>query len=631
MQPRPPTAGAAVARRRGTMAVAWVTIALVFAWGVAGYASWSGVWASTPLTVVPTAPSAVRFGTPAPDRVPLPSEGGAGSAPSGDEEAAQLEAVRGVSVTSRPLLVVRSVVELDGNRRVQVLAPEPVVRPHQPRGVAEALAYYSGPDRRPFEERDNSVPVSQEDFERARNSKVLPLAEARVPDRGGKPADRVRAGLFNLLRNFIVAGPDEANPFIVDYGDSLGPHLAELHTAATVVVVTPDPTSAPSKGVRNAYVLRSQGPTDAVFEPWYRACHFASLTLVLGRMLEPEAVEGDWAATQLLKALPTARMVIAALTPSELKMVEPHARGTSVDGAHVREWRDTVEGMRLEIKNLALIKGGVDEIRLILVRITVLESARACAKTWGGPLVQWDRKLIASVKGSQVSFAVRSVIDDKAGARLGRTIHPLQFIPSVNMDTLLGAGLSSAQRLRLLSQMMATPRYSDPLPHNWVVGLGGRAIRIDKVDRRYDEDVDEGKGYWGTSTRGYLHLLGHHLCLPIGSNGVPEALSAAESASLSGAGCKAAECTRCWRCCGGAYLPKGSQPCTACLACAQCVGSLAVSQPTDLTDTTRARCQQTYPSMHRARKVWGKWKKADDAFDATNAAAVSAAADLCLL
>jgi hypothetical protein len=172
----------------------------------------------------------------------------------------------------------------------------------------------------------------------------------------------------------------------------------------------------------------------------------------------------------------------------------------------------------------------------------------------------------------------------------------MQYIPSVNLDTLLGCGLGAAARERLLGQMAATPRYSDPLPHNWVVGEGARAIRIDRVDKRFDRDVDEAKGYWGRATRGYLHLLGYHACLPIAADGLPAAMGG--------------ECaTPCGRCADGcSYLPKGGAPCAACLACGECVSAHAAQTP---GGSDVVPCQKTYKSMHQARKVWGTWQQAD--------------------
>eukprot|EP00658_Telonema_sp_P-2_P036001 TRINITY_DN26105_c0_g1_i2.p1 TRINITY_DN26105_c0_g1~~TRINITY_DN26105_c0_g1_i2.p1 ORF type:complete len:172 (-),score=0.82 TRINITY_DN26105_c0_g1_i2:191-706(-) len=168
--------------------------------------------------------------------------------------------------------------------------------------------------------------------------------------------------------------------------------------------------------------------------------------------------------------------------------------------------------------------------------------------------------------------------------------------------------------MQLLGHMIATPRYSDPLPHNWVIGGGGRVLRIDKIDARYDSKVDESKGYWGRSTRGYIHLLTYHLCIPIsGDTELPLALfeDHNEEGPSSMAQCPQA-CRTCADTCS--YLPKGSVPCKACVSCGmECLGGQVFRQLQKSYSASKSKnvpmsCQKTYPSMHAARKVWAKWE-----------------------
>jgi hypothetical protein len=530
-------------------------------------------------------------------------------------------------VFAPPFAVVDSIQA--GGALVQLLVPRPSLTPRRPKIVQQLL---DAPTAGAALEGANSVPVSDEDRDRALKGVVQPLV---LPAGINSTSEGL---LLQEVADIIIDTVDDAAPFFVDYGLTAAFALAAAHPASTVVGVVLSPSDvnrvhAPMPP--NLYVLHGTDPTK--FGPWYQACHFASASLVVQRAVLSSAEEqlpAGAAVEHVVRALPTSRVVYAALLPSELQdldeLVDP--RTGKADPNTRPEWKTRVDELQLQIRRLGILwrstsaaaaaaaRNGQDAAAallddsgaVILVEIRVLASVRSCSKTWGAPLVQWDRRTLAAITdgGRRVSFAVRSVKKDAEGAKLGRTIHPLQYIPSVNLDTLLGAGLGEGDRTRLLGQMIATPRYSDPLPHNWIVGLGGRALRIDKVDKRYDGAVDEAKGYWGVSTRGYLHLLGHHLCLAISPEGVPRPLEFA-GAAQNASQCRKS-CRTCWKCCS--YLPKASSPCPACRHCGSCAESSIGDAPNDRGATTpHALCQHTYASMHAARKVWGKWRASDAA------------------
>jgi hypothetical protein len=280
----------------------------------------------------------------------------------------------------------------------------------------------------------------------------------------------------------------------------------------------------------------------------------------------------------------------------------------------------------------------------IMVDLHTVHAERACAKTWNAPLVQWGRRLVVSLDaGGAVAFRVESAADAQSGGKgevgAGRRIDALQYIPSTNLDTLLGAGVSIEQRVRWFAAMVATPRYSDPLPHNWVVGLGGRVLRIDKVDLRYDSRVDEGQAWWGRSTRGYLRLLAYHMCLPILA--APDAAIAKAWAGIPVAFVAEPVCrTACETCASSAcsYLPKGTAPCGDCLGCSRCVDDNAGRIAKVIADGSALApgeiqgwdaggkavkgedghkvvgdfdtCQRGYSSLSHGRRVWARWRRA---------------------
>ncbi|KAH9588771.1 hypothetical protein LSM04_006220 [Trypanosoma melophagium] len=261
---------------------------------------------------------------------------------------------------------------------------------------------------------------------------------------------------------------------------------------------------------------------------------------------------------------------------------------------------------------------------LRLFRLKVTRSARFCRKTWGAPFVQWDRAVLCAYNRTRVQFTVLDVnfptennTSKQKKQRLSyrRRIHPLQYVPSVAVDSLLAAGLSLYDRQLLFAAMLTTPRYPDPLPHNWMVGnptasgMGGRAFRIDRYDERFSAAVAEEQNYWATSTRGYMRLLSHHICLSTHRDGIPLVLYDLEPAAR-------ATCRTCINKCS--YFPKGSAPCGACVLCAAALARytrsnlLLEGNPRNqrgLQLSAMSSCIRQYRNYHTARAVWESWRR----------------------
>ena len=552
----------------------------------------------------------------------------------------------------------------------------------------------------PFDE-SNSVPISADDLMRAERNIVAPLPEAApiyVAKSEGNvhTKDRVAVALFNAFRHGIQRlGGSDAWPTIVDVGCTLGPVVANAHPNASVFCVVAnedvpgdrneDTDAAQSsvtsrldairqsvhrwaqqrggnEGGRNFVVLQ-QTPQ---FEPFFKSCNTISIAVLLDRLKppflrgqrspSPSRAKGDdegGAAEQMRRLRQLLNMTlftVAAVTRRELR--------TLVRESALGNFQVTILGdaSPWQLRGEGSIEDNTTRCHtLVIVGIQVRRASRACAKTWDAPLMQWDRRQVVSVHNGIVSFRVEAASansnnrkqkeEEKGGTKkkmsgIGRVIPLLQYMPSLNLDTVLGAGVDEATRMRFLGAMLATARYSDPLPHNWVIAHGGLPVRIDRVDERYDRDVDETKGYWGVSTHGYVRLLAHHLCLPLGPDGLPalfrqlagrrapvnvasfgpltlptsiaERITANPNdrrplATLEGSGTGDCCCHVCMACIDEcSYLPKGRIPCDACLRCGLCVTQLSddvasLAQPA-------SSCRRAYTSMHAARKVWKGWQ-----------------------
>lgn len=454
---------------------------------------------------------------------------------------------------------------------VSLLQPAPVANPHGPK--------------------DNSVPLSENDVARAKMDFVFPLPAADVESHPRE--QRYAVNLYNALRGYLQQDEFTGSPVIVDIGCALGEVLAKYHVNSSVWCLyevdraTKVPHSAASlgnflwSGVKQWY----REPSSELL----RSCNLITTSL----LLSPTDNERGRTINDILSLAAMSRRLFVTATYEEWALLQDTA------GSHRLFTTTKGDKASMELRLLGTISSSLHGSRF-LVGTKLLTSQRACAKTWKAPLVQWDRRTIVVYDHDIVKFRVEST---KGAHDIERTIHPLEYLPSLNLDTILGAGVGEEMRARLFGQMIATPRYSDPLPHNWVVVGQGRVVRIDKEDRRYDRNVNENLGYWGHSTRGYVHLFGHHLCLPLTPTGVPK--------MTFGDSC-AGRCRSCLADCS--YLPKGTMPCAACLQCGlTCIeGALKMTQGSR-TAAVEPMCQKTYSSMHSAVAVWKKWEAADTA------------------
>lgn len=533
--------------------------------------------------------------------------------------------------------------------RVALLLPDPVFAPIHLK-VAALLEYRSrrGGGGGTTAGGENSVNVDPSDLRRAEENVVeaLPLDDQSsivggLTGGSGCKASASSTQIFNGLRNFLQVKSLDAKPIFVDFGCVMGVSMARVHSNSTVICLLDGDEGAIAKtplfGVtdrrpRNLLWLHARnGFLGAPFSQLYDACNFVTLGAVLVAIpLYPKATAvGNEQVTSLLRrVLPSVAVILVALRIEEEGGGGRYHSETQLCGALHEDLHETVTEFQVvyncePVAIVSLPWGGRE--RFGVLRLVLVSSVRPCRKTWGAPLVQWDRAQTVQFLNGAVTFRVHHVAKNSAASNKPstmRTIHPLQYIHSLNLDTLLGAGLATPLRRQLLGQMIASPRYSDPLPHNWVVSGGGVVERIDKVDLRYDRDVDESKGYWGHSTRGYLHLLTAHLCLDVAPNGLPSVVedrgAAVRSNNNASSSCRAL-CRSCAK--GCAYLPKGTVPCPACLDCGSCIEAISRSSTTSstvVTDESSVRekdgsvhCQLKYSSMHAARSVWKAWERAD--------------------
>lgn len=508
------------------------------------------------------------------------------------------------------------------------------------------------------EKASNSESLTPEDVKRAENNWVeeLPSADTRVlkcPSEGEIFAQQRSVDLealatgmliYNQLKDTIQRSITDSAPMVVDIGCVVGEIFARNHPTSTVVCIhlsrtfSTKPTFGnPPANLFHLFTQRGEDLLNGDFKQFFDVCNFFTLVFVLGNMRKDLQRSSEVLMDILKKVLPSSALVYTAIDAEALEhfhssaftSLPPATKSAAEEEAErIRALDDEVKKPRGQNAKAttpppppAVIESLSDRViastrtstgkDLLVLEYVVGKSQRPCRKTWNAPFVQWARSQSVTYDHGKVSFMVKLLHKDgrKVDHKL-RYIHPLQYLHSLNLDTLLGAGLSDSVRIRLLGEMIATPRYSDPLPHNWVVASGGKVQRIDKVDAAYDAKVDEAKGYWGRSTRGYLHLLTYHLCLPVNPDGSPSPFLRLEEECLN-------ICKVCLESCS--YLPKGSI-CPDCTKCGNdCIRPIALTLQSaalklDLEHFAKVSlCQKTYSSMHAARKVWAKWEKEDAA------------------
>lgn len=466
--------------------------------------------------------------------------------------------------------------------------------------------------------------VTMEDFATAKANIIYELPEVEGMDGTTSPMR-----LFNQIKNDIQGAALDGRPIVVDFGCTLGSVFAAVHPNATVICVHEHNAIPQVPSAKDALknLIHIASPTtflDPKFLQFYEVCNFFTIVIAMYPLSQSTPLPG--LLSHIAALIPSSAVIFAAV-PSEnakevLDMQPPKwtslAKGNS--GAAQSTDKNADMGVKKMIKFLSaedIVEVSVNSLQqkvtttFTLLKISLGQSIRTCRKTWNAPVVQWGRTQTVQFDEGLVTFQVHAVSPTSGAVEeTTRVIHPLQYIHSINLDTLLGVGVDEVTRMGFLGQMIATPRYSDPLPHNWVVGGGGRVLRIDKVDRRYDGKVDEGKMYWGRSSAGYMHLLAYHLCIPVGSQFELPAVLYEDLSVLEGRSTRCpAACERCGDSCS--YLPKGSSPCEECNVCGSlCIGNQAVEylRLKRKGPSTPQSCQMTYPSMHAARKLWAKWE-----------------------
>jgi hypothetical protein len=242
-----------------------------------------------------------------------------------------------------------------------------------------------------------------------------------------------------------------------------------------------------------------------------------------------------------------------------------------------------------------------EEQPTLLVRVVMQRHRRpSCQKLWGKPKVG-KRDVAFHYNGGLVTIE----IIDSGSKKVLRRIHPLSYIVSFNVDTLISMGVPRSTSQRLLGQMIQVPFYHDPFPQNWVIAGGGKVVRIDKDDKNYLAHKSESQNYWARSTRGYFHLLGAHLCMKI-NNGLPAALLREP--------CRG-QCLPCASQCDFSAKSQGLPVCSQCLECGTCVtrqGLLLSSSGG--ADRVRA-CPSDRPYggniWAKGRDFWKRWEAAD--------------------
>jgi len=446
------------------------------------------------------------------------------------------------------------------------------------------------------DEGDNTVAVDDEDVARAEANIVRPLIRGKSSSSLVEPKschDRRSYLLTEVLANFIQEVVLDKAPVVVDYGCALGASMASLHRDALLVCVHSTSDEADRHDLANVVSVWTSKDGDYLAPPFsnfYDVCNFYSAAVMLYPLFQSTPL--DRLMDHFAIVAGSTAVVIGAF---------PVAPNDACEELTEAVYKNAlVKGSEVQVSCELLGAVTVGSSTFALVRVVQSRSTRPCRKTWGAPFIQWERSQKVIFDEGRVKFLV-STSSNGAKAVALRSVHPLQYIHSVNLDTLLGAGLTERQRVHLLGQMLRTPRYSDPLPHNWVLSGSGELRRIDKVDLRYDSKVNERLNYWGVSTRGYMRLLATHLCLPVGKDGLAAVIPLVLNQTCH------RQCIHC--ACNCSYLPKGSRPCTACMSCGDCL----LDQRGTLNNRRASAkfCQKTYSTMDKARREWKTWERAD--------------------
>ena len=436
--------------------------------------------------------------------------------------------------------------------------------------------------------KDNTASVTAEEVARWKGTRLLPLPKVKRPETGVEE-------LWNILAPWIMLTETYPDPMYVEFAaafssNRIGRLLSQNHPKSGTALLFKN-KKAEANGDQGSQLHPASYDTfdrknflsvhlPADYEPLFRSCHLFNAAFLL------QPGEDGWLGVQGFDLLPK------VIQLSRVTFVE-------VGEADVEEFHTIVGKLDTSVEEVAR---GV-KVGSVVFRLALRQLKRNCRKTWSAEEVQWGRSTELSyvAETETVSF---KVVSKKAA--LGRSIHPMSYIPHFNLETLSSLGLTHAQRMTFLAQQLATPRYPDPMVHNWV-WAGGGLQRIDKIDKRYEKDVNETATYWGTDSVGYLTLLSDNLCLPKLPSQFPSSIRR--------------DCARSCGCCGTScsYAPKckppsphcewGTKVCELCMECSRC---LIKGRSAGVYTPLQANLQcpfNKYKTWSGATKVWSKWKK----------------------
>ncbi|KAJ9467885.1 hypothetical protein DIPPA_20225 [Diplonema papillatum] len=432
---------------------------------------------------------------------------------------------------------------------------------------------------------DNSEGVTEDDVARWRGTRIAPLPVAGViPAHAGSPDD----ARWRVVGRWLPVGETYPDPVSIEFtspgapGALLGAFYTTAHRNASVLSLTfgARPAHGPPVAPSRRRLSVALPPRAELYAPFFRSCHLFNNAFLLGPW---EALEGRGL---LAKAAGLSRVVYVEIPEKDEDA-----------------FADELERLQASVRPIGTVTDLGAAGASVIYRVAVQSVDRVCRKTWVAGEVHWKRSIALeySADTGAVTFRVKSPT-----ASLGRTIDPMAFVPHVNLETLGALGLTPVQKVRVLAEQVATPRYPDPFPHNWI--WNGRISRIDKVDHRYEQDVDEAATYWGADTLGYLTLLSDNLCMAQLKSGFPKAMLPCKAPC----GCCAATCS---------YKPKptktpkrstwGQPVCAACLACSQCMLDNVEEAAEHNGAADKAQCPfEKYTNWNAAVKLWKKWASA---------------------
>jgi len=160
-------------------------------------------------------------------------------------------------------------------------------------------------------------------------------------------------------------------------------------------------------------------------------------------------------------------------------------------------WTVGLRGLTAELDVLVQFKSPT--CTRSLIKASVQRMLRGVRHYWCYHSQRFKHKFDFQVLGAGKSMRLKQMVDGRKTKQLAD-----KFIPNINFAELLGWGLSQAWRELFFYDMLTTPNYPDPFQQNWLLTLGGRAVRI---------DISHGWRVELTQHR-YITHLRDLLCLP---------------------------------------------------------------------------------------------------------------------